>query len=880
MRSTIITPNTWAADVYRFQNAKVGRIGCHVVAIEHAVARLAGGFKQPINRTEALDAVREVLETGCPPHFESARNFPGLVRAVTATLMKVWAADLDLEKCGAGSPQIEALCVIEQAVLTKFPPSMQRHGTLKAAALARLEHAQKVLGDVIIVGRTEMSPVWRDFIDALSSVVAVTWDAGPRSVPQWLKIPVVKSAATAAPRRYVSCADAAHEVLEALRWARGLIAGGKVKPEEIAICAAAPQAYDGAMSALSADSVLPVHFIHGRRAAETWDGQEVAALADVFLNGLSLQAFRRLASLAQGEAFKALPEGWKAVLPREASLTSPERWKSYLDQVKEWPGGISFAEKLMTIVAALAGEPETAAGVGRAMLGRRALAIWERALLEGPAEALITSIQNLATPDGTEGLTSIAWGSAAAIASVPRHYVWMLGLNAGSWPRGISEDPLLPAHLIDQVLLDPLPVVDADRRDFDTLLKTVAKEIVISRSRRDIEGRELGISPLWPLDEKVEELVKSAAPGCPISEADRLAGRIFEFKETPQGAAAGRTWRSWHQPEITAHDGMVRPGHPLVKAALGRPMSASTIKLILTDPIGWMFQEVLGLEEPEIEGEPFTLSALDFGKLVHAIIEFAMIDFATQGRKPGLAGATEPEIRTVIERSATVVSQDFEIEVPVPPRRLWAATVSRAMEMAALALLPGLLKTLEGQQSWAEIPFGKVGLPAVEGMPWDTSKPVTIAGVPVSGKVDRLDLAKDGKRARVVDWKTGRIPGDAEAWVIKGGEEVQRAIYASAAFQLLGVPEVEAGLAYLKGGAAGFVPLRDAAAALTLIETRLTAMRAAAEAGFLLPGPAAGSEYNPTAFALPGDAKERYLNEKALVTRAALGEAAAVWEDA
>lgn len=73
-----------------------------------------------------------------------------------------------------------------------------------------------------------------------------------------------------------------------------------------------------------------------------------------------------------------------------------------------------------------------------------------------------------------------------ALASAPRPYVRLLALNGGRWPRRISEDRLIPDHVIPIEKLDPLPISDADRRDFETILAT-AKSVAISHSRRDVE---------------------------------------------------------------------------------------------------------------------------------------------------------------------------------------------------------------------------------------------------------------------------------------------------------------------------------------------------------------------------------------------------------
>src|SRR3546814_6977640 len=85
---------------------------------------------------------------------------------------------------------------------------------------------------------------------------------------------------------------------------------------------------------------------------------------------------------------------------------------------------------------------------------------------------------------------------ASALAASPRKFVRLLGLTSTGWPRRISEDRLLSDHIVPVGELDPLPVTAADRRDFETILCTTTEQVVLSRARRDREGRLPGKSPL------------------------------------------------------------------------------------------------------------------------------------------------------------------------------------------------------------------------------------------------------------------------------------------------------------------------------------------------------------------------------------------------
>jgi len=875
MRSTVVVPNGWAAEVMRFDAAEQGAHGRRILSIEALAARLAGGFFQPINRIAVLDVLEDVLETHCPAELKTAQDLPGFPRAVASTLSKVWRAGIDLEARRADKPRIAALADLEKAVIAKLPPSMKRPADLASLAIARLKFADRIFGDIDIVGRTQMSAVWRPLVEELSKIVKVRWVAGARSVPDWLpkSIEVVEAASPGVKPVWVSCADGAHEALEAVRWARALIANGAARPHEIAICAAAPQAYDADMAAAFDDSGLSCHWLHGRPVLLTREGQEAAALADILLSGLSLQRFKRLAVLAQGPAFEPLPKDWRSVLPKEAPLLSVDRWKAYLDGITEWPGGANFSAQLLEILELIAKGTAAAEEVGAKLLGGRARSIWERAALEGPAEALLTILPGLAIDDGEEGMASIVWGSAADIASSPRPFVRMIGLASGSWPRSASEDPLLPNRIIPRRELDPLPIADADRADFETILRAASGAIVVSRSRRHSDGRLLGRSPLWAAGKEEIELGRSAVPDAPSSKGDVRAARPRDFGASPLGEAVRDTWRDWHVPDVTKRDGLIRADHPIILASLERTMSASSIRLMLRNPIGWMFKEAMGLSEPDAEDEPFALDARVFGNLVHEVIEEAMHVLG------GPSGDEAAVAKACIDASKQVGAR-MELEAPVPPPRLWRVTLANAAEMAARSLSDAVIGKLPDQKSWAEIKFGYADEEgeADPALPWNPKTSVTIAGVRVRGKIDRVDVSGDGTTARVIDWKTGNKPKTV-AQVIDGGKEVQRPIYAAVVRTLMPkATSVEAGLAYIKHAVAWF-PVQDSQEALELLEMRLGAMREAIRKGLCLAGPDTGGDYDDYAFALPGDAKQRWIEEKQEKVRAAFGNATQVWED-
>ena len=192
---------------------------------------------------------------------------------------------------------------------------------------------------------------------------------------------------------------------------------------------------------------------------------------------------------------------------------------------------------------------------------------------------------------------------------------------------------------------------------------------------------------------------------------------------------------------------------------------------------------------------------------------------------------------------------------------------------------------LPDQRSWAEIPFGAspraeaLSKDARATLPWDLRSEVVIAGttVRIGGSIDRLDLAGDRSRARVTDYKSGKLRGRPPQ--IKGGAELQRCLYAFAVKRLIATrPQVEARLLYPRKGDSA-LPLDDPEGTLERLTRYLAAASASFAEGKALPGPAADERWYDLAFALPGGAKESYLAAKLPFAAEALVAIAPVWEE-
>ncbi len=877
-RSTIVVHGRLAMREARLAAARSGQHGLQIMSFEQSAVRLAGGFTRAIDEESLRAAIQKVLPETPMGELEDIKMLPGMIGAAADTLHKAWRAGIDLATRSTDHPRLEAIARLEAVVLAELPGGMMRPVDIVAAAISRITHAPAIFGSMEIVGLTELSPCWRPLVKTLAEHIPIQWTSGPRPEPTWLQesgVAVARGDAEAPAIRSVSAATAYHEAVETLRWVRSLLASG-VLPADIAIATASPADYDDHFLALRADANIDLHFVHGVPAVTTRHGQVAAVLADIVVRGLSQSRLHRLAALCRDSApLAALPDGWMRVLPSDAPLSTPSAWNQLLARLapNDWPDGMDHAPVLRAAVDLLAKGPDAAQEIGEAFLKGRALSIWRKALLAGPAGAIDSTLESLKQDDGLEACVSVAWMPASALAASPRRFARLIGLNSSRWPRGIAEDRLIPDHIIPTYELDPLPVNLADRRDFNTILATTDSDVVLSRARRDSDGRLLGRSPLLATYDDEAYFRRNAVPAHAFSETDRLMARPQEFAADPQALSAHSCWRDWRMADVTAHDGLVRSDHPLVLAILARTQSASSLKTLLRSPLNFLWRYALGWKSPQGSAEPLVLDALQTGDLIHLVLDRALRNLEATG---GIASADVAAIRAVVDEAAGAVAAEWESERPVPPAVIWSRTLGDARALAGQALAYGN-DHLPGSRSFGEVPFGGSEPKSEAALPWDASAPVIIpdTGFQIAGYIDRLDIADDGSWALVRDYKTGKSPkGNIR---MNGGRELQRCLYAFAVKALLGDHiAISASLLYPREPLD--LRLDEPDIVLAEIKAYLQAARTALASGAALPGPDTGGDYDDLAFALPANAGATYCKRKQAAAIERLSEVAPIWE--
>lgn len=880
IRRTVIVEGPLAFRMRRIDAARRGEFGVQILTLPQLAARVAGGFVRPARSQDLDPAIRVALEAGEFAELQRVRHLPGTTRSIAWTLAKVWLADLALKDLADRSARLADLAEIERRVRTHLPAGVLTPRDLRDAALARVAHAPATLGSMEIDRLAAIAPVWRPLLTSLAKSVPLIWhDPGTADTSWFPGQVVISDREPPADLSIVSCTNPRAEVVEALRWMRELIASGRARPEEIAICATSTEDWDEHFLVLVADADLPVHFSHGVPVLASREGQACAALADVLLNGLSQDRIRRLLGHAAGRsrALADLPTTWSFGLQPGAALFELGQWRRALDEATgRRTDGVDLRPIVIPVLELLAQGPEAAAQAGAMLLGTAARALWAEALRRAPAEALEYSLQDLRLPDGRDAGASAVWCPASHLTGAPRPWVRLLGMTSRSWPRRAAEDPLIPAHILPRHMLDPDPVTEQDRRAFAVITGHAVRGCVLSRGRRNAQGGQLSASPLIPQGVHPQVLKRARIPQHAFSEADRLLARPDEAAASPALAAANLCWRNWRRPAVTAHDGQIRADHPQIARAISEIQSATSLRLMLRDPLAFVWRYALGWRAISEDDQPLTLDARAYGELVHELLK-RTVD--TLEPVPGYARASRREIEAALAASTETVRIHWPLERSVPPALLWKHTLAAAAQLALKALT--LDETLQPRtRTWTELAFGHIADGGTEHEPpWRPDAAVTIPGteVRIRGNIDRLDLTGDGRAVRVSDYKTGAEPRRADEIVLGRGAELQRVIYAIAARQLLpDNPRVIARLVFLGDEEPKPYRLPDVDQAIAELAAHVTAALALLRAGLSLPGPDAQEGHNDFRIALPASPMTYFQIKNAAFMRA-FGEFARIW---
>ncbi|MCY4170800.1 MAG: PD-(D/E)XK nuclease family protein [Bacteroidetes bacterium] len=790
--------------------------GTQIMMMSDLAVRLAGGFIKAVDIAFLRAIIHEVLVDTNLGSLNNIKDLPGFVGAATNTLNKAWLSGFDLDQ---PHERVKEVSQLNDAVCKRLPASMLPPQALINVAYKNLNLAPVILGPVNFIGMTELHPCWWPLIEELSHYVPVTWVAGPRHIPHHLPKNCTQiTEPNQSPQiTTVSCSTPYHEAIEAMRWARQLVTQEGIHPQDIAIATTDTKVYDDFFIALREESDLPLYFAHGVNVTQPSHGQSTLALADLLLRGISSDRIFRLSSHKQflNDQIKELRITWRKLTTKihDINTLSPNELELRIQK-------LIANEKKSTYFPLLSLLDEISKNskfrldnnpvlnlndhiemkqswlqTGEKLLSGAALKLWNNLLKVSPAASFEQEILRISVREPPEFCERVAWMPAQSLAASPRQYVRLLGLNSYHWPRENIKDLLLTGPGLEDAnqSLDPLPMYDADQRDFSTICQTTSKTVICSFSRYDADGKILGRSHLLSSEifSDTIELFRNSVPSHAMSQSDQLLASPTKFRTTPRAAKALTCWNNWRNQKITEHDGLIKDNHPMIQHLLSQPASATSLTRMLRSPLGYIWHYGLHWRGMNIRTDSLTFNPMNYGVLVHRVLQNTLHNLEVNRQSPEPIPHSDS-----ISDSLKSTFENWESIYGTPPKLLWEETKHQIESMTRQIM--DHFPSTQHIMSFCEVPFGGAKSGETQNIPWDSDLPVYLPGtdIKITGFIDRIDIDTGSLNAQLTDYKTGKPNQDSG---LNGGQEIQRCIYYVAANSLLNKDyEISPSLLYLK----------------------------------------------------------------------------------
>jgi RecB family exonuclease len=444
--------------------------------------------------------------------------------------------------------------------------------------------------------------------------------------------------------------------------------------------------------------------------------------------------------------------------------------------------------------------------------------------------ALEEALASLAYPAGRFQRSGVNLLSTSAARGLRFPLVIIPGLDEGRFPAKLRQDPLLPDS--ERRRLKGLSIkskrIDEEKLLFDMAARSAEKRLILMTSRLDessdreripsqfflraaaaTRGAMVSMSDLNADAMPVFRSVSLDAPApelgvLPVDEGEIRLRLITSDKDFSYQALEALTRREpfrLRQPsdydrarwknKLTEFDGrisnpqLVQWTAQKVGVAAGQ-VSASRFEEYAKCPYYFFLRRVHGMEAWEEQGKAEGIDPLERGTATHAILETFLRDcvgesfLSTPGEK--LRQLLEKEAHGELDKVRPAGMPDLLWEIERDTfLHVLQEWLKFEIERADSTLRIARLEQSFGNFAGAEVsqPFG------------------LMAGnykLDFRGRIDRIDVSYDGKRARIIDYKTGKMPDSLARKarpVLMGGERIQLAVYRGALSVLDAFAQVE-----------------------------------------------------------------------------------------
>ena len=385
------------------------------------------------------------------------------------------------------------------------------------------------------------------------------------------------------------------------------------------------------------------------------------------------------------------------------------------------------------------------------------------------------------------------------------------GLVEGGFPAAPRQDPILLDR--ERRQLAGLPLAEAaralERVRFALAVGSGARRVVLTYPRVDAESGRPRVPSFLVLDlleavtgrrhdfEALQRFpgwrsipLHPAPPSArerPLDEREWLVSRALHARLDPEALLsqlprARRGLEAIRCRErtdaLTAYDGLLGQGVDLGEA----PLAPTALERYAACPFRFLLERVYRLEAVEEPDRILMIDPRDRGDIVHAALEATFRRLAEGGSLP-LARARVPAARDALQAAFAEACADAERRGVTGLPALWAGERARLRA----ELLAALEAEADDPEGWVPALFEVVfGVGQGEG----AAAPLAYrlqdgATLNLRGRIDRVDVSPDGRRARVLDYKTGRVRAPRTPDRLAKGRALQLPVYRLAAEALL-----------------------------------------------------------------------------------------------
>jgi ATP-dependent helicase/DNAse subunit B len=657
---------------------------------------------------------------------------------------------------------------------------------------------------VFIYGFYDLTVVQRKFVTVLSpAAVFFPWiqhAASSQPLLDWFKsngfaTQRLRATRPVPPLTVLSAPGETSEVREAVREALAFVRKTNGTFNDVAILCRSGEQYDAILRDTLAALGVSAYFRGGRPLTEHADARLLMLLLEAIRSDFNRASVMELACHIGPYAH------WDALSVRLGIVGGQAQWRRRL-------GGANnqeltqFVEKLFGWADSIPRHGRWSEFVGPTLAVFRGLGGKHQGVIdavstlvdldpfESPvgfdtfAELCQRSLEQQAEPAGKFQDGGVFVGDVMAARGLSWPLVFVLGVVEKSFPRIVREDPLLLDAERRQLKV-PLKLdgQEEERLLFDLAIGAARERLVLSYPRIEPATAKPRIPSFLLLeavgahDFKELEKEETKVPLSPIAErGDALDERELDLaalqqlseKSTdeylravspllPLGVESARS--RWRQRKLTRHDGRIvsKQALQLLGERFGLEnltISATSLEDFFTCPFYYFQKHVLVVEPWEEPEAAVSIDALDLGSLYHAILE----EYYQRQPSADLAAICEGKFREFEQRGVTGYPTVWQIK----------------KEMVREEVTAFIARDQRESRGWRPSKFEE-----------EFSDVAVVAPIRLRGKIDRIDFSDDGRRARVLDYKTGKRGCDLRNDKLDGGEALQLPLYLIAAEHFL-----------------------------------------------------------------------------------------------